>query len=166
MRIIQNQSVIMTTDEKSIHEVYNRLAALCSRTEQCSPDIRKKIVALGFGTETATEMTAKLKEENFLDDERFVRSYVADKFKFNKWGKVKIRYYLKMKGLPGDLIEIGLDSIDEDLYKQLLIKILKEKAKTIKKNDKFEKMGQLIRFAQSRGFEPEIIHRHLNEVIS
>lgn len=156
----------MTTDEKSIHEVYNRLAALCSRSEQCSPDIRKKIVALGFEDETAAEITAKLKEENFLDDERFIRSFVADKFKFNKWGKVKIRYYLKMKGLPGDLIENGLDSIDEDLYKQLLIKILKEKAKTIKKKDKFEKMGQLIRFAQSRGFEPEIIHRHLNEVIS
>ncbi|NCB08606.1 MAG: RecX family transcriptional regulator, partial [Bacteroidia bacterium] len=157
MGIIQNQSVIMTTDEKNIHEVYNRLAALCSRSEQCSPDIRKKIVALGFEDETAAEITAKLKEENFFDDERFIRSFVADKFKFNKWGKVKIRYYLKMKGLPGDLIENGLNSIDEDLYKQLLIKILKEKAKTIKKKDKFEKMGQLIRFAQGRGFEPEII---------
>jgi len=111
-------------------------------------------------------MTAKLKEENFLDDERFIRSFVADKFKFNKWGKVKIRYYLKMKGLPGDLIENGLDSIDEDLYKQLLIKIMKEKARTIKKKEKFERMGQLIRFAQGRGFEPEIIHRHLNEIIS
>ena len=42
---------------------------------------------------------------------------------------------------------------------------MKEKAKTLKKKNKYEKMGQIIRFAQSRGFEPELIHRYLNQVI-
>ena len=47
----------------------------------------------------------------------------------------------------------------------VLISTLKEKAKTIKSGDKFDKMGQIIRFAQSRGFEPEMIHRYLPEVV-
>lgn len=155
----------MTTEEINVKEVFNRMAGLCSRNEQCSPDIRKKLLALGLGNDVAAEITGKLKEENFLDDERFIRSYVADKFKFNKWGKVKIRHYLKMKGLPDDLIGAGLDTIDEDLYRELLVKTLKEKAKTIKTKNKYEKMGQVIRFAQGRGFEPEMIHRYLNDVI-
>ena len=76
-----------------------------------------------------------------------------------------MRYYLRAKGLSDDLIEMGLQEIKEEQYKKVLISTLKEKAKTIKSGDKFEKMGQIIRFAQSRGFEPEIIHRYLSEVV-
>jgi regulatory protein len=70
-----------------------------------------------------------------------------------------------MKGLPDTLIQNGLDEIDSEKYREVLIKTLKERARKVKKKNKFEKMGQLIRFAQNRGFEPEIIHRYLNEVI-
>ena len=80
-------------------------------------------------------------------------------------GKIKIRYYLKMKGLPDLLIQNGLNGIDDEKYEEALIKTMKEKARTIKKKNKFEKMGQIIRFAQNRGFEPELIHRHLNDEI-
>ncbi|HDR50284.1 MAG TPA: RecX family transcriptional regulator, partial [Mariniphaga anaerophila] len=59
----------------------------------------------------------------------------------------------------------GLDEIDADKYRETLIKTLKEKARKVKKKNKFEKMGQIIRFAQNRGFEPEMIHRYLSEVV-
>jgi regulatory protein len=58
-----------------------------------------------------------------------------------------------------------LHEINEEQYKKVLIETLKEKAKKTKSNNKFEKMSQIIRFAQSRGFEPEIIHRYLPEVV-
>lgn len=141
------------------------MASLCSRSEQCSQDIHKKITAAGLSDEQADEITEKLKSEKFIDDERFINSYVSDKFRFNKWGKVKIRYYLKVKGLPDLLIQNGLNGIDDEKYVEALIKTMKEKARTIKKKNKFEKMGQIIRFAQNRGFEPELIHRHLNDEI-
>ncbi|MFO7875917.1 MAG: regulatory protein RecX [Desulfovermiculus sp.] len=156
----------METEEKPAQEIFAKMAALCSRSEQCSADIHKKIMAAGFSDEEADEIIEKLKAEKFIDDERYVRSYVSDKFKFNKWGKVKIRHYLKMKGLPEELIQNGLDGIDPDKYRETLLKTMKEKARAVKKKNKFEKMGQIIRFAQNRGFEPELIHRYLNEVIS
>jgi regulatory protein len=155
----------MDTEEKTAQEIFARMAALCSRSEQCSTDIHKKITAAGLSNDEADEIIEKLKAEKFIDDERYIRSYVSDKFKFNKWGKVKIRHYLKMKGLPDTLIQNGLDEIDSEKYREVLIKTLKERARKVKKKNKFEKMGQLIRFAQNRGFEPEIIHRYLNEVI-
>lgn len=155
----------MGTEEKTAQEVYKKMASLCSRSEQCSADIHKKITAAGLSSDEADEIIEKLKAEKFIDDERYIHSYVSDKFKFNKWGKVKICHYLKMKGLPDELIQNGLDGIDTEKYHAALIKTLKEKARKVKKKNKFEKMGQLIRFAQNRGFEPEIIHRYLNEVV-
>lgn len=155
----------MESKEITIHDVYSKMASVCSRSEQCSYDIRNKILTAGLTSEEADEIIAKLAAERFIDDERYIRSYVSDKFKFNKWGKVKIRHYLKMKGWSEDLIQQGLDSIDEDKYRQALLKTMKEKARAVKKKNKYEKMGQIIRFAQNRGFEPELIHRHLHEIV-
>jgi regulatory protein len=155
----------MENRELIVKEAYSKMAQLCSRSEQCSADIRKKMIAWEIMDELVDEIIIKLKEEKFIDDERFVKAYVSDKFRLNKWGKIKMRYYLKAKGLNDELIEIGLNEIKDGQYKKVLISILKEKAKKIKSDNKFEKMGQIIRFAQSRGFEPEVIHRYLGEVV-
>ena len=155
----------MENEEKLEIEIFTRLAKICSHSEQCSPDLRKKIKELGGTSLMAEKILDRLGKDSFLSDERYVRSYVKEKFRINKWGRIKMEYYLKMKGLPEQVIRIGFTEIDDDQYTKLLVKTLKDKAKTIKKADKYEKMGQLIRFAQSRGFEPELIHRFLPEVI-
>jgi regulatory protein len=155
----------MENREQIVKEAYSKMAQLCSRSEQCSADIRKKMVAYEIMDELVEEIISKLREEKFLDDERYVKAYVSDKFRLNKWGKIKMRHYLKAKGLSDELIQTGLNEIKEEQYKKALISTLKEKAKKVKSDDKFDKMGQIIRFAQSRGFEPEIIHRHLAEVL-
>lgn len=151
--------------ETDKNEQFKKMAALCARTEQCSADIHKKIIAAGLSEEEASEIVEKLREENYLNDKRYVKAYVSDKFRLNKWGKVKIRYYLRMKGLTDSLIDSELNNIDENKYRQVLIRTMKDKARTLKKKPRYEMMGQIIRFTQNRGFEPELIHRYLNEVV-
>jgi regulatory protein len=154
----------MENEEKLEQDVFARMARLCSTSEQCSPDLRKKIRDLGCDGQLEERIIARLEKEKFLSDDRFVRAYVREKFRINKWGRIKMEYYLKMKGLSHTMIEAGFTEIDEKQYIKLLLQTMNEKARTIKKTNKYEKMGQIIRFAQGRGFEPELIHRHLNEV--
>ncbi len=155
----------MKNQEQAAKQAYSKMARLCSRSEQCSADIRKKIVAFELVSEIVDEIIEKLKSEKYLNDERYIKAYVADKFRINKWGRVKMRHYLRMKGLPEEVIQNELDEIDEEKYKTVLIKTMKTKAKTVKKKNKYEKMGQIIRFAQTRGFEPELIHRYMNLIL-
>jgi len=152
----------MENQDQIAKQAYSKMAQLCSRSEQCSADIRKKIIVFELVSEVVEEIIEKLKAEKYLNDERYIKAYVADKFKINKWGRIKMRHYLKMKGLPETMIQKELDEIDEEKYKAILIKTMKTKAKTVKKKNRFEKMGQIIRFAQTRGFEPELIHRYMN----
>jgi regulatory protein len=147
-------------------EIYSKLAKMCARSEQCSPDLAKKIRELGGDRTSEENILGRLKKEGFLSDERYVKAYVQEKFRINGWGKVKMRYYLKMKGLKENLIEAGLNEIGEEEYHHILVKTMKQKAKTVKSVNRYEKMGQIIRFTQSRGFEPELIHRYMNEVAS
>jgi len=155
----------MENQDQVAKQAYSKMAQLCSRSEQCSADIIKKIIAFELDNEVVDEIIEELKSEKYLSDERYVKAYVADKFRINKWGRIKMRHYLRMKGLQEDIIQNELDEIDKEKYKAVLIKTMKTKAKTIKKKNKFEKMGQIIRFAQTRGFEPELIHRYMNLVL-
>lgn len=152
-------------NEGLVKEVYAKMARLCSRSEQCSSDIKKKIISGGIEEDEAELIIQQLKEEKYLNDERYIKAYVKDKFKFNKWGRIKIRHHLRMKHLPEEIIASGLAELDDEKYKAVLIRTMKEKARTVKKKNKYEKMGQIIRFAQNRGFEPELIHRYMNEVL-
>jgi len=152
----------MVNENVVAKEAYSKMARLCSRSEQCSADIRKKIIAYEIVDEIVDEILDKLIEEKFIDDERFIKAYISDKFKINKWGKIKMRHYLRMKGLSDEVIDNGFNLIDDENYKTILVKTMKSKAKTIKKKNKFEKMAQVIRFTQGRGFEPELIHRYMN----
>ncbi len=155
----------MENQEQIAKQAYSKMARLCSRSEQCSSDIKKKIMAFELPEDTVDEIIKNLTEEKYLDDERYAKAYAKDKFRFNKWGRIKIRHYLKLKDLSETVIQTALNEIDEEKYKKVLIQTLKAKAKKVKKKNRYEKMGQVIRFAQTRGFEPEIIHRYLNLVI-
>ena len=96
-----------------------------------------------------------------IDETRYASFYTNDKFKFNKWGKIKIRYSLKQKFIPDHLINGALDNIDMDVYLETLSTLIEGKARSVKSSNQYDKKAKLIRFAQGRGFEYEII----NEVI-
>lgn len=155
----------MENHESTAREAFNKMAQLCSRSEQCSTDIRKKMAAFDIVQEVVDEIIEKLKSEKFIDDERYVKAYVSDKFRLNKWGRIKMRYYLRAKGLSDSIIDVGMTAIDNDQYIKVMLSTMKEKAKKYKSAEKYERAAHVIRFTQSRGFEPELIHRHLNEVL-
>ena len=71
-------------------DAFYRAAALCSRAEKCSSDIMTKLSQWGVGEENASVVLKQLIEEKYVDDERYARSFVRDKFRFNKGGKIKI----------------------------------------------------------------------------
>ena len=102
----------MENQESIAKQAYSKMAQLCSRSEQCSSEIRKKIIAFDLDNDIVDDIIEELKAEKYLNDERYIKAYVADKFRINKWGRIKMRYYLRMKGLPEDIIKNELDEID------------------------------------------------------
>ena len=85
-------------------EALLRAAALCSRQEQCTGHIRDKLREWNVDDDDAERIIKKLQEENFLDDHRYATFFVKDKFRFNRWGKIKISHMLRQKGISGETI--------------------------------------------------------------
>ncbi|MEN6453619.1 MAG: regulatory protein RecX [Prolixibacteraceae bacterium] len=145
-------------------ECYDRAAYLCSRSEKSSGSICKKLQDWGLAPDEAEQVLKKLTADQFIDDIRFAKSYVRDKFRFNKWGKIKIQYQLKAENISGNIIKLAIEEIDNESYIEILSNLISDKNKTIQSVNPYERRGKLLRFAQSRGFEPELIHTVIDQV--
>lgn len=142
----------------------SKCMALCSKGEKCISDIRKKLENWQLPETELQKVINALIEEKFIDEQRFAESFVRDKFRFNYWGKIKIAYHLKAKGISKMLIDEALTQIADKEYFETLHLLLKQKNKSVKANSEYEKKAKLIRFAQGRGFEYDIIARIIDKL--
>ena len=141
----------------------SKCMALCSKSEKCISDIRKKLSNWQLNEDDAQHIIDTLIDEKFIDENRFADSFVRDKFRFNHWGKIKITYQLKAKGISSSHIVIALEQIDNEEYSNTLTELLSQKNKSIKAETGYERKAKLVRFAQGRGFEYEIIRNIIGE---
>lgn len=141
---------------------YSKAAAICSRAEKCSSEIRNSISGWGADDEMAEEIVKKLIAEKYIDDARYATSYVKDKFRFNKWGRIKLSYLLRQKGVSSENISEALLSIDEDDYYETLTLLLQEKERKTTAKNIYDKKAKLLRFAQSHGFESDLVFQILS----
>ena len=154
--------------EKSMtyEQALPRVAAMCSRSEQCVFDITDKLRKWGVTAEDIENVIEKLIKEKFLDDSRFCRSFINDKYKYNRWGRIKIIYALKLKKINSEIIYNTIDDvINEEIYFTNLNNLLREKRKSIKGKDKYEIKAKLFRFAAGRGFESDEISKVIDEFL-
>lgn len=138
-------------------QALSRAASLCSGSEHCSSEIRKKLLLWGLTPTQAEEIILNLINEKYIDNIRFCRAYCLDKFRYNHWGRIKIGQMLRMLEMKNEDINEGLESINEEDYKEGLLHILTQKNRQLKDSDPYIRKGKLIRHALSKGFESYLI---------
>jgi regulatory protein len=154
------QKIILMTYNQAI----SKAMAICSKAEKCISDIETKLQTWEVTSDDSKKIIKTLIEEKFIDQERYARFFVRDKFRFNHWGRVKIAYMLKGKRVSAELIQQALEEIGDDTYIETLSGLLKEKAHKTKSVNEYDLKGKLYRFAQSRGFEYEVIGTALKNI--
>jgi len=140
-----------------LNTALRKASALCSRQEYCCSDIRKKLGNWGVPLMAQQKIITTLIQEKFIDESRFADAFVRDKFRFNRWGRHKIKWQLKQKGIPEDIINQAMAQIDENDYIQTLTTLLKTKQNQILDRELQKQKAALIRNAVSKGFETDII---------
>lgn len=143
----------------------NRIAAYCSKAERCEWDVRRKLLAWELSDEEIVRIIKRLKDERFLSDERFCRSFINDKMKFNKWGKTKIIFELRKRSIKETVYAPVLDEFDDEGFDEQLESILKVKLRTVKGKDDYDRRNKLIRFALGRGFSMDATIKTVNRLI-
>jgi regulatory protein len=138
--------------------------ARCARREFCISEIRTKLDSWNLGNNESEMIINLLVKENFINEERFARGFVKDKFNHNKWGKIKIAAHLKAKRIPGDIIKQAFETIDNDLYKKTLSDLLSGHRRFVKAKNQYELKAKLLRYGLSKGYESHLLYDLLNNV--
>lgn len=146
-------------------QALNRVASYCSRAERSEFAVRKKLLTWELPDDAIKRIIDRLKKEKYLDDTRFVRSFINDKLRFNKWGKTKIVFELKKLNISSSIYDPILDELAGDEFEKQLIHILSIKVKSMKAKNEYDKKTKLIRFALGRGFTMDLSIKCVNKLL-
>jgi regulatory protein len=141
----------------------SKAMTLCAGREMCYSDIRQKIISWGIRDESIDKILNLLTESKFIDEERYAVAFSKDKFRYNKWGRLKIGSGLRMKKIPDEIIRKALDSINETEYIELLRILIEKQRRSVKAKNEYELKGKLLRYGLSKGFESHLLYNLLNE---
>ena len=148
--------------EMTEHEAYLQLAALCARSEHCRYEMQEKMRRWKLDETVQNRILTRLEEERYIDEERFARAFVIDKIRYNKWGRRKVQQGLWLKHIDDDIQERVLSEVDDSEYLDVLRPLLKQKVRSIRAENDYERTQKLVRFALGRGFTFDIIRQCLN----
>lgn len=141
------------TEEKALM----KLSALCSQAEHCSQEMIDKMTKWELPDDVQARIMALLIKEKYVDDERFARSFVNDKIRYNKWGRRKVEQALWLKHIPKDISERVLGEVDQQQYVEMLRPMMEQKRKSVTGKSDYEINMKLTKWAMGRGFDFNII---------
>ncbi|MFN8416908.1 MAG: regulatory protein RecX [Cytophagaceae bacterium] len=137
-------------------QAFVKISAFCAYQERAHKEVFQKLYEYGLKKSEAEEIISRLITDNFLNEERFAKSYAGGKFRMKRWGKVKIKRELELKGVSAYCIRKGMEEISEEAYWEVILSELGKKTASIKDPMPLKKI-KAIRYMLSRGFENDLI---------
>lgn len=142
----------------TVNEIRDKLAKYCAYQDRCHWEVENKMREFNLIPEAHEEILIYLIQHNFLNEERFARSYVRGKFNQKNWGRIKIRIELKKRKIPAKMIESALLEIDEEDYLKTLQNLFEKKKESLKnERESFKKKAKIRNYLLQKGFESEIM---------
>jgi regulatory protein len=119
--------------------------------------VRAKLLSLKVYGNDLENLMSRLIENDFLNEERFAKTYAGSKFRQMHWGRTKIKYQLKARKVSDYCIKEAMKEITEaDYLKTLNYELEKKKKLTAKDKNWIQKTAQ---YLIGRGFEADLVWR-------
>ena len=145
----------MTNDNHK--EFLRKASSFCAYQERTQDEVRKRLREWEIVGDDAELIISRLIEERFLNEERFAKAFAGGKFRVKKWGRIKIKYELKMRGLSDYNIKIGMKEINDEDYRETLKNLLKKKKKELFAKKTSILKQKLAKYVIGKGFESELV---------
>ncbi len=138
-------------------QALQKLKHFCAYQERSHSDVKEKLYKLGVWKKDHDEIITALIEEEYLNEERYAIAFAGGKFRIKNWGRVKIKYALKQKGVSEYCIKKALKQIDETEYKKILNKLAKEKYASLKADQFIVRKKKTMDYLMMKGFEMQLV---------
>ncbi len=145
-------------------QAFQKAKSYCSYQERTHKEVKEKLYGFGLRKADVEQLLTDLITEDYLNEERFAVQYAGGKFRMKQWGRKKIQYELKQKGLSAWCINKAMKEIDEADYLKIARKLAISKWKLLQKDHKQNKQAKAYAYLVQKGYEPELANRLIAEL--
>ena len=149
----------------TLQEATKKLEHYCAYQERCHQEVRKKLESMHMIPEAIDVIIVHLLKHNFLNEERFAKTFVRGKFRIKAWGRRRLTYELKKKDISKVNINQALTEIENEEYIEVFNELAEKKARLIKETNVYKKRKKLIDYLSYKGFETHLVYEKANELI-
>lgn len=150
----------------SIEEVKRKIERYCVYQDRCHKEVEKKLAEYHLIPEAKEAILLHLFEHNFLNEERFAKSFARGKFRIKKWGRQRITRELKSRDISTYNIKTALKEINEADYLTSLHNLIEKKNNQVTEENIFKRKKKIIDFLLYRGYETDLVFKTVNELIA
>ena len=149
----------------TLSEATKTLERYCTYQERCHKEVVQKLKDMHMIPEAIDLVVGHLLEHNFLNEERFAKTFVRGKFQIKKWGKRRLVQELKQKDVSKYNINLAIKMIGDNEYIDAFNALTEKKLDSIREANIWKKKKKLADYLLYRGWEPDLVYDKVNELI-
>ena len=158
--------VTMQNKVFTVDEIKRKLEQYCVYQDRCHKEVEQKMREYNLIPEAKEMILLSLLQDNFLNEERFAKSFARGKFRIKHWGKQRIVRELKFRDISSYNIKTALKEIDVQDYLKTIYSITEKRNEAISEPNIYKRKRKLIHFLMRKGYENELIFKTVDEVTS
>lgn len=149
----------------TLEEAKRALERYCVYQDRCHKEVISKLYDCNMIPETHDIIIVHLIQHDFLNEERFSKSYARGKFRIKKWGKVRIVRELKFRNISAYNVKTALKEIEESDYFNTFNTLALKKFDSITELNPYKKKKKLADYLLYRGWESDLVYKKVSELI-
>lgn len=145
-------------------QAWQKIKHYCAYQERSHNEVKNKLYGFGLYKSEVEELLSKAIEEDYLNEERFAEMFAGGKFRMKHWGKVKILYELRQKGVSSYNINRALKAIPDEDYRKCLQKLAGEKWNALQGEHPLSRQAKTTSYLQQKGYELPLIQQTVQAI--
>ena len=147
-------------------EAQLKLEYYCSYQDRCHDEVVRKSYELGMKTNEIDIVVVHLLQNDFLNEERFSRSFARGKHRIKQWGKIRIVNELKARHISAPNVKLALTEISEEEYLHTFHQLAERHWENIRERDVQKKKKKWCDYLLRKGWERNLVYDKINELSS
>ncbi len=149
----------------TVEEAKRALEKYCVYQDRCHKEIEKKLYDFGMIDAAKEVIILHLMEHDFLNEERFCKSFARGKFNHKKWGKNRIVRELKLRDISDYNIKTALKEISEEDYQHTLHELATKRKESVNESNTYKLKKKIADYLLYRGWESNLVYDKINEIV-
>lgn len=155
---INSEMLNLLNKETNYFDNYNKAVKFISLRIRSEYELVNYLTKRNVSDNDIKKIVDRLKEINLLNDKAFVKAFVSDKIHLSQMGPYKIKSELLSHKIDEKIINNEIDSIDQSIIFDKLVKQMTKKIKSNQKYSNYVLKQKLMNYFINLGFSSEMIN--------